>query len=414
VTPEALSYAEARARVLAASAPLPPERLPLERAAGRALRADLVAPHGLPPFRNAAMDGYALRAADLASASRAVPVHLPVVAVIPAGRIAPRPLAPGEAMRIMTGAAVPAGADTIVPFEECERSGEGAGERVRVFHPSRPGDHVRDAGADVTTGETVLEQGRELSPHDLALAGSLGFAVLEVSPRPRAIVLSTGDELLEPDQPLVPGAIRDSNRPMLAALLEGAGATIARTEHLPDDPQTVAMRLRAALAEADVVCTIGGVSAGDFDPVKLALASVGDIALWRVSMRPGRPQAFGAPGGRLCFGLPGNPASVACVFEALVRPALRRLQGFAALDRPCMPARAAVRIDSRAGRTDFVRVTLAWRGGEVWAAPAGAQVSGHLAPQSRAHALLRVPDEVAALEPGDAARAFLLRWPDGA
>ena len=156
-------------------------------------------------------------------------------------------------------------------------------------------------------------------------------------------------------------------------------------------------------------------AAGDFDPVKEALPEVGDIALWRVAMKPGRPQAFGTPRGRLFFGLPGNPASVACVFEALVRPALRKLQGFATLDRPRVPVRAAERIESRAGRTDFVRVTLERRDDAWWAIPAGDQVSGHLMPQSRAHALLVVPEEADALETGGRAEALLLRWPeDGA
>ena len=156
----------------------------------------------------------------------------------------------------------------------------------------------------------------------------------------------------------------------------------------------------------------GGVSAGDHDPVKLSLDAIGDVELWRVAMRPGKPQAFGTPGGRLFFGLPGNPGSVACVFETLVRPALRRLQGFAGLERPWLDVRAAECFGSRAGRRDFLRVTLARRDSEWWAASAGPQVSGYLTPQSRAHALLVVPEEAASLEPGDTARALLLRWPE--
>lgn len=413
MTPEHLSFAEARARVLGAVVPRPAERVPFEAALGRALRRDVVAPHALPPFRNSAMDGYAVRAADLAGAGASTPVVLPVTAVLPAGRALARALSPGEAVRIMTGSEVPAGADAIVPFEECERV-DGPEERVVVRRPSRAGDHVRDAGADVAAGERVLEAGRELSPHDLALAVSLGFAELEVSPAPRAIVLSTGDELLPPGAPLAPGAIRDSNRPMLAMLLADAGCTVVRTEHLTDDAAHVTARLGAALADADVVVTIGGVSAGDFDPVKQALSSVGGLSLWRVAMRPGRPQAFGAPDGRLFFGLPGNPASVACSFEVLVRPALRALQGFSNLERPRVPVRIAEPVPSRAGRTDFVRVTLAWRGGEAWARPAGAQVSGHLGPQSRAHGLLVVPDEAAELAAGDRGKVIVWRLPDDA
>jgi len=265
---------------------------------------------------------------------------------------------------------------------------------------------------DLAAGAQALEEGRELSAYDLALLVSLGESKIAVGPRIRVAVLSTGDELLEVDQPLRPGAIRDSNRPMLEALLEASGARVIAARRLPDDPARVAAETVKLLEVADAIISVGGVSAGDFDPVKLALDTIGEIALWRVAMKPGRPQAFGTPRGRLFFGLPGNPASVACAFEALVRPALRKLTGFAALDRPRLAVRAAGRMASRAGRTDFVRVTLAWREGAWWAAEAGDQVSGHLTPQSRAHALLVVSAEAAALEPGDGAEALLLRWPE--
>jgi len=361
------------------------------------------------------MDGFAVRAADLERASAGAPVVLPVVEVLPAGATASRPLAAGEAMRIMTGAMLPEGADAVVPVEDTEtmRSPEGR-ERVSIARTARAGGNVRDAGLDLAAGAVALEEGRELSAFDLAVLVSLGEARIDVGPRVRAAVLSTGDELLEVDEPARPGAIRDSNRPMLGALLEECGAQVIASRRLPDDPVRVAESMRKLLEVADVVLTIGGVSAGDFDPVKLALSEVGEIALWRVAMKPGRPQAFGVPGGRLFFGLPGNPASVACVFEALVRPALRKLQGYSTLDRPRIPVRAAARIDSRAGRADFVRVILERRGEAWWATPAGDQVSGHVTPQSRAHALLVVPEEATALEEGQAAEAMLLRWPEAA
>jgi molybdopterin molybdotransferase len=410
--PEAihLTYAEARARVLAAARPLGGEAVPIAAARGRALRRSLVAPHDLPAFDNTSMDGYALRAADAARATPERPVTLPVVEVLPAGRVAARPLGAGEAMRIMTGAPLPAGADAVIAFEDAERL-EGP-ERVRVARPVRLAENVRPAGADLRAGEVAIAAGRELSAHDLALAGALGFSELEVGRRPRVAVVSTGDELLEPGEPPREGAVRDSNRPMLAMLAEEAGAETVGSRHVGDRPQEVAGALGAALESADVVLSIGGVSAGDFDPVKQSLHALGDVALWRVAMKPGRPQAFGAPGGRLFFGLPGNPASVACVFEALVRPALRALQGFAALDRPRLAVRCARAIESRAGRTDFVRASLAWREGAWWASPAGEQVSGHLTPQSRAHALLIVPAEAEALAEGAAAEALLWRWPE--
>jgi molybdopterin molybdotransferase len=183
---------------------------------------------------------------------------------------------------------------------------------------------------------------------------------------------------------------------------------------VPDDPEAVAAHMASAFDSAEIVLTIGGVSAGDFDPVKVALEIVGEIEPWRVAMRPGRPQAFGTPRGRLFFGLPGNPASVACVFEALVRPAIRKLQGFTLLDRPRLEVRIARRMASAAGRTDFLRATLTRSGGTWWAAQAGEQISGHLTPQARSHALVIVPAEASALEAGDAAEALILRWPEGA
>jgi molybdopterin molybdotransferase len=409
---ELIGYAAARARVLEAVQPLAAETVTLTDAHGRALRRDALAPIALPPFANSSMDGYAVRAADLAGASVASPRELAVIEVLPAGHVATRALAPGQAMRIMTGASVPAGADAVVPFEDCERLGHAGAERARFTRPATPGENIRPAGRDVAAGETALEAGRELSAHDLALLGALGFSSVEVTRRARVGILSTGDELVDVGEPLSPGAIRDTNRPMLAMLAAECGAIVTASEHVRDDAAAFAAAALGMLGHCDVVLSIGGVSAGDFDPVKLALGAIGDVALWRVAMKPGRPQAFGRPCGRLFFGLPGNPASVACVFEVMVRPALRRLQGFAATDRPTLAVRAAETIASREGRTDFVRVTLSWREGEWWATPAGEQVSGHLAPQSRAHALLEVPEVAAQIAAGDLAKAMLLRWPE--
>jgi molybdopterin molybdotransferase len=408
-----LTYAQARARAVDALGSLPAVTLPLARCAGRALRREVVAPHALPPFRNSAMDGWAVRSADLALARPDERVTLRVTGEIPAGAVPALALAPGEAMRIMTGAMPPRGADAVVPFEDGERGSDARGEFMRASRPAGAGDHLRAAGADVGQAETVLREGRELSAHDLALMASLGVAQGCVSPSPRVAVLSTGDELLDPSEPLRPGAIRDSNLGLLAMLAEQAGGEVTIAERLPDDASRVAARIEQAFASCDVVLTIGGVSAGDHDPVKQALVRLGEIQLWRVAMRPGRPQASGRPHGRLFHGLPGNPASVACVFEALVRPALRRLQGFADLDRPRVPVRLAREVPSKAGRTDFVRCTLAWRDGALWATPAGSQVSGHLAPQSRAHALVVVPEATEVLREGDEAAALVLRLPAG-
>ena len=410
-----LGYAEARERVLSAARPLPAEQVPLAEALGRPLHRPLVAPHALPPFRNSAMDGIAVRATDLARATSGVPIALRVTETVPAGATAGRPVGAGEAIRIMTGALLPYGADAVVPVEELtfERGADGL-ERARVSRAATAGENVRDAGRDLPAGATALEAGRALTPHDLALLAALGEARPMVGGRPRVAVITTGDELLTPDAALRPGAIRDSNLPMLVALLGECGARVVSTRHVADDAGLVGAEVRAGLTQAEAVITIGGVSAGDFDPVKQAIAQIEGVELWLVAMRPGRPQAFGAPGGRLFFGLPGNPASVACVFEALVRPALRKLQGFASLGRPTVTARAAVTIASRAGRTDLVRVTLERRDEAWWATPAGDQVSGHLTPQARAHALLVIPAEAERLAVSEPAQAWVLRWPEDA
>jgi molybdopterin molybdotransferase len=400
--------------VLAATPLLPLQTVTLAEARGRALTRSVRASHALPPFTNSSMDGYAVRAADLEHATSAVPRELPVVEVIAAGRVARRALGPGEAMRIMTGAQIPEGADAVVPFEDCERVELGALERARFTGPVGHHANFRAAGADLDDGAEAIAAGREISPHDLALLASLGVTQLEVRARPRVAIVSTGDELLRVDEPLRPGAIRDSNGPMLEALLVECGCVLARSERVPDRAEQVASSIGAALAAADVVLTVGGISAGDFDPVKQALTEMGSVEQWRVSMKPGRPQAFGVIDGRVLHALPGNPASVACVFEALTRPALRRMQGFSALDRPRLEVRAAERIPSRAGRTDFVRVTLESRDGTWWATPAGDQTSGHVTPQSRAHALLVIPEEASALGAGDRAEALILRWPEAA
>lgn len=410
-TPLSLRFEEARERVRAAVRPLAIERVPLADAVGRVLASELLAPHALPPFRNSAMDGFAVQSADLAQASETSPVTLRVAQVIAAGHGGLEPLLPGTAARIMTGALLPPGADAVVPFEEAERAGHEQAERCTVRRPSMTGDHIRESGGDLAEGALALAAGTRLHARSIALAASLGAAMLEVRVRPRVTVLSTGDELLEPSEPLRPGAIRDSNRLMLAQLCREAGADVVHTVRLPDDPERVTHGIRTALATSDVVLTIGGVSAGDFDPVKVALDAIGGIELWRVAMRPGRPQAFGLPGGTLFYGLPGNPASVTCVFEVLVRPALLALQGARHPERARVPVTCGEAIASRAGRTDFVRATLEWRDGRLIARSVGAQVSGHLTPQAYAHALLVVPEHAPALAAGDGAEAIVWELP---
>ena len=353
--PRSLRFAEARARVLGAVSALPAVRVPLDEAVGRALREPLVAPHALPPFANTAMDGYAVRSADLASAAETSPVTLRVVEVLPAGHAPTRALVAGEAARIMTGAMLPGGADTIVPFEEAERSVDGSGERCVVRRAPAAGEHIRSAGADVGRGETVFESGRQLSQYDLALAAALGAPRLLVSPRPRVAVLSTGDELLDVADALRPGAIRDSNLPMLAQLVRATGCELTAAVQLPD-----AARVREALEQSDAVLTIGGVSAGDFDPVKEAIAGglagpasgSAAVELWRVAMRPGRPQAFGMPGGRMLYAMPGNPRRSHACSRPWCAPRCAPCRASpSSIDRACPRAPRSRSIPAPAART---------------------------------------------------------------
>jgi molybdopterin molybdotransferase len=311
-----ISIAEARERVLAATRPLPAEDVPLADALGRVLAEDARADGDLPPFDSSAMDGYALVAGGAAD--------LPVVGESRAGRPSERALSRGEAMRISTGAAVPEGADAVVPVERVEVNGE----RVRV-PATEPGDHIRRAGEDARAGQAVIAARTELDPAGVAVLAALGNASVRCGAVPRVAVLVTGDELVEPGQPLGPGQIRDSNAYALAAQATRAGARVVSRGVVRDDRHATEAAFGAALREADVVIGSGGVSVGPHDHVKPALAALGvEERFWGVRLKPGKPTWFGvAPGGTLVFGLPGNPVSAMITFHLFARPALRALAG---------------------------------------------------------------------------------------
>jgi len=310
-----IPLADARSRVLAETAPLPSERVPVDAALGRVLAEDVSSPHDLPPFDASAMDGYAVVAGPAA--------ELAIVGESRAGRPAERRLAPGEAIRISTGAQVPAGADAVVPVERVA-AGDG---RVEV-PDTEPGANVRRAGEDVRGGEPVLGAGSDLGPAEVAVLASLGREQVACGARPRVAVLVTGDELVPPGRPLGPGQIRDSNATALAAQATRAGAHVESIEHVPDEREPTVTALERALAAADVVCVSGGVSVGEHDHVKAALAAVGaEEAFWGIALKPGKPTWFGRAAGALVFGLPGNPVSAMVTFHLLARPALRALAG---------------------------------------------------------------------------------------
>jgi molybdopterin molybdotransferase len=321
---ELIEIEEARRLVLERVSPLPAERVPLREALGRVLAVEVSAADPVPGFDNSAMDGFAVRAADTASASGEAPVTLDVVDESRAGRPAERPVGPGEAILISTGAMVPEGADSVVRVEDT-RSRDG---RVEIGVAVETGRNVRRAGEDVRSGETVIPPGTVLGPAELGVIASVGRDAVECTRRPSICVLTTGDELHEPGEPLGPGGVRNSNAHSVPALVERAGAEVARVETVPDELAATRGAIKRAL-NSDVVVICGGVSVGEHDHVRAALAELGvEEAFWGVALRPGRPTAFGThEGGALVFGLPGNPVSAMVTFLLLARPAIEALLG---------------------------------------------------------------------------------------
>ncbi|MFP3902084.1 MAG: gephyrin-like molybdotransferase Glp [Acidimicrobiia bacterium] len=407
---------EAIGTVLAGCAPLPPTTMPSGEARGRVLAEPVVAGDAVPPFANTAMDGYAVRAADVAHA----PVRLPVVAEVAAGSPAARPLAAGEAMRIFTGAPMPEGADAVVMVEATRRLDGGAA--VELLERVPPGNHVREAGEDVRPGDEVLAAGDELTPARIGVLASLGVTEVRVHPRPRVGVMSTGDELVQGSAPLRPGQIRDSNRPMLLALVAQAGFEAVDLGPVPDDEAAITGAIERGVGGCDAVLSSGGVSMGDIDLVRVVLDRIGDMRWMQVAIRPAKPLAFGtlpAPGGAdgrrvPVFGLPGNPVSAHVSFELFARPGLRRLSGVAddRLHRPRLSARATERFARRPdGKVHFARaVVTAGEGGVLEARSAGGQGSHQLAALARADGLVVLPDGDGVVA-GDAVEVILLGEP---
>ena len=313
---ELIDVAEARARVLAVTAPGPTEEVEVAHAHQRVLAQDVAAEGSSPPFDASAMDGYAVVAGSSG--------ELPVVGESRAGLPAEHPLAPGQAIRISTGAAVPDGADSVIPVERVEER-----EGAVVVPDWEPGRNIRRAGEDMRAGAVVLRAGTVVGPAELAVLVAAGMDRVRCAARPRVAVLATGDELVEPGRPLGPGQIRNSNAYALAALVERAGAAVALRRKVPDEAGATRAELAAALEAADVVCVSGGVSVGPHDHVKPALAELGvEERFWGVRLKPGKPTWFGtAPRGQLVFGLPGNPVSAMVTFHLFARPALRGLMG---------------------------------------------------------------------------------------
>ncbi|MFQ5894194.1 MAG: gephyrin-like molybdotransferase Glp [Nitrospinota bacterium] len=402
-----ISVEEAIETILAHVAPLGAEKVPILDALGRVLAEDVRAPRPLPPWDNSAMDGYAVRAEDVAGASRERPAVLRIVEDLPAGYTAGCPVGKGEAIRIMTGAPIPEGAGAVVMVELTERDGD----RVRVFAPVLKGEDIRRAAEDVRAGDVVLPRGHLLNGGSIGMLASLGRASVHLYQRPTVAILATGDELVDVDGELAPGRIVNSNSYSLACQVRLAGGIpkllgIARDRH-----EELERYLRAGL-NADVILTTGGVSVGEYDFVKGTLGEMGTaMKFWRVAMKPGKPLAFGVVSGKPAFGLPGNPVSCMVSFEEFVRPALRKMQGHQLLFRPVVDAILASPLRKKEGRRHFVRSVLSRREEGYVAEPIKAQGSHILHSMVQADSLVLFPEEATELPAGSWVRVQLL---DGA
>ena len=414
-----LSTVEAyQAAILSAITPLAPASLELAAAEGCVLAEDVTAAVALPSFDNSSMDGYAVHAADVASAADDSPATLRVTGEIAAGDIGEHRLAPGTAIRIMTGARLPDGADAVIPVEWTNDDDA----QVAIYRPAERGNAVRYAGGDAAQGETLLTAGTRMRPMQIAVAASAGRQAVTVRPRPRVVVLSTGDELTEPGTPLVPGRIWDSNSYMIAAAAREAGAVASRRAGVPDDPAGVLPALEEQLAHADLLITTGGVSmGGEHDVVKAALRKLGTVTFRKVAMQPGMPQGFGvlgqggaggvsAQGGvggerRVpIFTLPGNPVSAYVSFQMFVRPALAALQGASDLSLPLVRASLTGPVRSPSGRRSYLRGVL--DGTKV--TPLSGQGSHQIAYLGRANALIVVPERETQLPANDTVDVLIL------
>jgi molybdopterin molybdotransferase len=399
-----ISVDEALNIVLDNVAPLGVERISIVDGLGRVLAEEIRSSRDIPGFDNSAMDGYAVRAVDIAMASESNSVRLKVLETVGAGVMPSRRVESGQAVRTMTGAPIASGADAIVPVERTR----GTETEVEVLAAAEAGAFVRPRGEDLKRDELVISPGKALTPSDLGMLASLNRSMVDVYRRPRVAIVATGDELVDVDTVPTGAQVINSSAYALAAGIRETGGEPIMLKVARDHPEEVRARLAEALA-FDVVLTTGGVSVGQFDHVKVVLDELGLRQLFHgVAQRPGRPLKFGTIGGRPIFGLPGNPVSTMVCFYLYVRPALRRMTGRSDLGLPRITVRCATDIAIANNLTEFVRVTLTRGDGEVYAAPTGNQSSGVLSSLSRARGLLIGPAKERVLKAGTQAAVLLL------
>ncbi len=395
----------ARERLLSKIHPLAPLQLPLQEAYGCVLAEDIVARSDVPDFASSAMDGFAVRSSEVAAAAPDAPAELAIVGRALIGRRPESTVGGGEAVRIATGAPIPAGADTVVPIENCIVEGT----TVRILAGTPEGKHIRPSGEDVKEGQVLISAGRRLGPPEIGLLAAAGFPHPLVHPRARVVVLSTGDELIPPVQTPEYGQVRDSNAYLLYGALREAGAVPVPAGIVRDDVESLKETVLNHLVQADAFISSGGVSVGDRDVVKAAFFRRGDLDFYRVAMQPGMPQAFGSIEGKPYFGLPGNPVSVFVSFEVFIRPALMKMLGRSELFRPEITALLAADVSGPKEKAQFARVA-AKRTRHGWiAAPTGGRGSNLIGALARANGLAVIPPGVETAPAGSEVRVMLFR-----
>jgi len=403
---ENLTVEEAVRRILLGCSVLPERAVPLRDARELVLARDVVAGSPSPRFDTAAMDGYAVQHADIRGATLERPVHLGIVGAGVAGDREITPVAPGTAVRIMTGAVCPEDADVVIPFELVESRGD----QIVVSQSFAAGTNIRRTGEDIAIGSVVVERGTVLRPAHLAVIAAEGHETIEVVPRPRVAVIATGDELVRPGQALEPGQIWDSNSVMVAALVEQFGGEVVMSGCAPDEPAAVLAALRREAAEgADLIVTIGGASLGDRDVLTELASDVIALERWSIAMKPGKPLVYGLLDSAIVIGLPGNPAAAFVSAVQFVRPAIVTMLGQLDIDPPTIVARTLEVIPNQGGRRNYLRVMLEVDEHGYVARLAGPQNVANLATLSRADGLLVIPDGVEQAEPGERFEVQIIR-----
>ena len=404
-----LSVEEALERILAEIRPLNIVQVPLPESYGLILAEDVTAQEDIPPFANSAMDGFALLSKD-SHPRDGQPPRLRVTGGVAAGYVADHEVEEGTAMRVMTGAPIPPGADTVIQVELTHYDGPES-TWVEILQEVPPGNNIRPAGEDMRRGQKVLSHGTQIGPWEIGILATLGWATVPVVRRPRVAILGTGDEVIDVDEPLRPGKIRNSNSYLLEAAVRQAGAEPHRLGVARDTTESLREKFTEAVTH-DLILTSGGVSVGDFDLVKNIMQEQGQINFWRINMRPGKPVAFGHIGGVPLLGLPGNPVSSAVTFELFGRPVIRKMMGHTRLFKPKIDVVVEDGVSDRAMRRHYVRAHVEWRDGHFVAHTTGNQGSHLLTSLLSANALVIVPEGGFEVHPGDTAKAMMLEWPE--